>query len=240
MLTTRTWILLIAAALLVTAGALNFEQRWTHKSPPTDGITWVQQDGQVIAQAVEPGSAGSRAGILPGDHLFAVTPDGGRPEEIDLAHKVQIYLSEAGVGGHLTYSIERPSYPEETRYYEADLYDLDAIPNWTSHELYINIIGLVWLFVGLFVLFKQGGRAPFVLHFATLCLVAFVFHFYQSTGRLKDLDIAIAFLKPAALILFAPLFLHFCAIYPVRHRLSKRRWLAALLYVPASILLVIE
>ncbi|HEX7997050.1 MAG TPA: ATP-binding protein [Pyrinomonadaceae bacterium] len=240
MLTTRTWILLIAAALLVTAGVLNFEQRWTHKSPPTDGITWVQQDGQVIAQAIEPGSAGARAGILPGDHLFGVSPDGGRAEEIDLAYKVQIYLSEAGVGGHLTYSIERPSYPEDTRYYEADLYDLGAIPNWTSHELYVNLIGLVWLFVGLFVLFKQGGRAPFVLHFATLCLVAFVFHFYKSTGRLKDLDIAIAFLKPAALILFAPLFLHFCAIYPVRHRLSKRRWLAALLYVPASILLVIE
>jgi PAS domain S-box-containing protein len=96
------------------------------------------------------------------------------------------------------------------------------------------------LFVGLFVLFKQGGRAPFVLHFATLCLVAFVFHFYQSTGRLKDLDIAIAFLKPSAFILFAPLFLHFCAIYPVRYHLSNRRHLALLLYVPAICLLAIE
>jgi hypothetical protein len=162
-------------------------------------------------------------------------------DEIDLAYKVQIYLQEAGVGGHLTYRIERPSYPEETRFYEADLYDITAIPSWTAHELYVNVIGLVWLFVGLFVLFKQGGRAPFVLHFAVLCLAAFTFHFYQSTGRLKDLDIAIAFLKPSAFILFAPLFLHFCAIYPVRYHLfTRRRFLALVLYVPAIILLVIQ
>jgi PAS domain S-box-containing protein len=225
----------------VTAGLLNFEQRWTHKPPPTDGVTWAQKDGQVIAQAVEPGSVGARAGILPGDHLFGIGEDENQLEEIDLAYKVQIYLQEAGVGGHLTYSIERPSYPVETRYYFADLYGLDAIPSWTTHELYVNLIGLLWLFIGLFVLFKQGGRAPFVLHFATLCVVAFVFHFYQSTGRLKDLDIAIAFLKPAAFILFAPLFLHFCAIYPARYRLANRRWLMLpLLYVPASILLAIE
>jgi two-component system, NtrC family, sensor kinase len=239
-LTTRTWILLITAALLVTAGVLNFEQRWTHKSPPTDGITWVQQNGQIIAQAIEPGSAGARAGILPGDHLFGISEDEKQFDEIDFAYKVQIYLQDAGVGGHLTYRIERPSYPEETRFYEADLYNLEAIPSWTSHELYVNLIGLVWLFVGLYVLFKQGGRAPFVLHFAALCLIAFVFHFYVPTGRLKDLDKAIGFLKPTAFILFAPLFLHFCAIYPVRQRLSQRRWLASLLYVPAIILLATE
>jgi hypothetical protein len=233
-------MLLVTAALLVTAGLLNFEQRWKHKSPPTDGVTWVQQDGQVIAQAVEPGSAGARAGILPGDHLFAISEDEKQFDELDVAHKVQIYLQDVGVGGHLIYRIERPSYPEETRFYEADLYDLGAIPGWTRHELYINLIGLVWLFVGLFVLFKQGGRAPFVLHFATLCIIAFVFHFYKSTDRLKDLDAAIAFLKPAAFILFAPVFLHFCAIYPVRQRLSQRRWLAWLLYLPAIILLAVE
>ena len=240
MLTTRTWMLLVTAALLVTAGLLNFEQRWKHKSPPTDGVTWVQQNGQVIAQAVEPGSAGARAGILPGDHLFAISEDERQFDELDQAYKVQIYLQDAGVGGHLVYRIERPSYPEETRFYEADLYDLGAAPSWTRHELYLNLIGLVWLFVGLFVLFKQGGRAPFVLHFATLCIIAFVFHFYQATGRLKDLDIAIAFLKPSAFILFAPVFLHFCAIYPVRYRLFERRWLAVLLYVPAIILLAVE
>ncbi len=104
--------------------------------------------------------------------------------------------------------------------------------------LYINLIGLIYLFVGFFVLFKQGGRAPFVLHFATFCLAAFVFLFYTPVGSYRDLDLAIAFLDNAALILFAPLFLHFCALYPSRQQLfATRRWHAVWLYVPAFLLL---
>jgi len=238
-LTTRTWVLLVVAALLVAAGGLNFWQRWKHKSPPTDGITWSQKENAIVAQAVNPGSTGARAGILPGDHLIAISEDETQYDPIDQSWKVQIYLEEAGVGGHLTYLIERPSFPEETRFYYADLYGLDQIPTWTTHDLYLNFIGLVYLFVGFFVLFKQGGRAPYVVHFATLCLAAFVLHFYKPTGAYEDLDLAIAFLDDAAFILFAPLFVHFCAIYPARYKLSsERRWLALLLYVPAVVLLV--
>ncbi len=101
-----------------------------------------------------------------------------------------------------------------------------------------DLIGLVYLFVGLFAVFKQGGRSPFVLHFASLCLTAFVFHFYTPIGTYKDLDLAIAFLRSAGLIMFAPLFLHFSAIYPVRYHLFEgRRWRSVLFYVPTVLLL---
>ncbi|MDQ3908544.1 MAG: ATP-binding protein, partial [Acidobacteriota bacterium] len=111
----------------------------------------------------------------------------------------------------------------------------------TTRDLYINAIGIVYLLVGLFVLFRQGERAPFVTHFFLLCLVAFVFHFYKPYGSYEDLDQSIAFLDNAAFILFAPLFLHFCAIYPVRRRLSeRRRWIAPLLYVPAAALVFLS
>ncbi len=237
-LTTRAWVLLIATAVLVAAGTLNFAQRLTHTPPPTDGIDWRQDPKGIIARMVAPGSTGDRAGILPGDRLFAVSFDDTRYEQIVSATDVQIYLEEAGVGGHLHYRIERPSFPQETRFYIADLYNLDAIQTWRARDLYINLVGLVYLLVGLFVLFKQAGRARFVLHFATLCLTAFVFHFYKPYGAYEDLDLAIAVLDDAALIMFAPLFLHFCAIYPVRRRLLERqRWLAALVYVPSTILL---
>ena len=233
-------MLLIAAALLVAAGALNFVQRVKLVPPPTDGITWVDTEAGVVAQAVAPDSSGARASILPGDILRGISEDDKSYDDIDQAWKVQVYLEETGVGGELHYLIERPSYPPETRFYYADLYNLDAVPHWTPRTLYINLIGLVYLLIGLFVLFKQGGRAPFVLHFATLCLAAFVFHFYEPIGRYKDLDLAVAFLRNAAFIIFTPLFLHFCALYPVRHHLSPgRRWLTGLLYAPAMILIVI-
>jgi hypothetical protein len=63
-LTTRAWVLLIVAALLAVAGALNFQQRWKHKSPPTDGIKWVQTSQGIVAQSVDPNSNAGRAGVL--------------------------------------------------------------------------------------------------------------------------------------------------------------------------------
>jgi two-component system NtrC family sensor kinase len=239
--TTGTWLVLAGTALLVTAGILNFGQRLRHETPPWDGVRWTDSKQGIVAETVEPGSSGARAQILPGDRLIAISLDNKNYEEIAHDRNVQIYLDQAQVGGDIHYLIERPSYPEDSRFYYADLDHLDAIHKWTPRDLYINLIGLVYLFVGFFVLFKQGGRAPFALHFASLCLAAFVFHFYTPLGTYRDLDLAIAFLDSAALILFAPLFLHFCAIYPVKQQLfSRHRWRAALLYLPAVILLALE
>jgi two-component system NtrC family sensor kinase len=233
-------MVLIAAALLVAAGFLNFAQRSRHETPPWDGVRWVDTRHGILAETVEPNSSGARAWILPGDRLIAVSLDGSRREEISHARDVQIYLDQAHVGGQLHYLIERPSYPEESRLYFADLDNLDATHKWTPRDLYINLIGLVYLFVGFFVLFKQGGRAPFALHFASLCLAAFVFHFYTPVGSYRDLDLAIAFLRNAAFILFPPLFLHFCAVYPSRQQLfTERRWRTALTYLPAAVLLLL-
>lgn len=244
-LTTRTWGLLLVAALLIAAGVLNFSQRLRHQPPPTDGVTWVDTKDGIIAKSIEPGSSAGRARMIPGDHLLAISVDDRKYETGLKASDVQIYLDTAQVGGEVHYLIERPSYPPETRIYYADLDNLGAVQSWTGRDLYLNLIGLVYLFVGLFVIFKQGGRAPFVLHFATVCLAAFVFHFYTPIGTynenvsLKDADLLIAFLDTAGLILFAPLFLHFSAIYPVRYHLfEKRRWAAALLYLPAIGLLL--
>ncbi|PYS52003.1 MAG: hypothetical protein DMF68_02765 [Acidobacteria bacterium] len=239
-LTTRAWVLLIAASLLTVAGVLNFRQRLKHKSPPTDGIRWVQTAKDIVAESIDPDSNVGRAGILnirPGDILKGISEDGTQFDEILRVQDIPIYLDEAGVGGHLVYLIERPSNPEETRCcWKADIYP-EEFSTWTTHDLYLNFIGLIYLIVGLYVLLKQGGRAPFVTHFAAVCLAAFVFHFFKPTGQYKDLDLAIAFLDTAAFIFFAPLLVHFCARYPVQPQATQRgRWLTALLYIPAIIL----
>jgi two-component system, NtrC family, sensor kinase len=239
-LTTKTWFLLIGAALLISAGVLNFLQRVKHETPAWDGVDWVDTSQGIVARSIERGSAAERAWLVPGDVLLGVSLNGVKAEQITTARDVQIYLDQARVGGQIHYLTRRPSYSEQVGPYWADLDSLGAIHKWTPRVIYINIIGLVYLFVGFFVLFKQGGRAPFVLHFAGLCLAAFVFHFYTPTGTYRDLDLAIAFLRNAAFIVFAPLFLHFCALYPSRQQLfAKSRWRAASFYVPAGILLIL-
>src|SRR5438874_604197 len=246
-LTGKTWLLLATAALLIAAGAVNFSQRLSHRPPPTDGVTWVDTSQGIIAKAVAPGSAAELARMIPGDRLLAISmtgekcedrTSGPRCEEVSGAEKIQIYLDQAGIGHEIHYLIERPSYPPETRYYYADLDNLGAVSSWTARDLYINLIGIVYLFIGLFVIFKQGGRAPFVVHFAGFCLASFVYHFYTPLGAYRDLDLAIAFLRNAGFIVAAPLFLHFSAVYPVRYHLFEdRRWRTALLYAPAFVLL---
>ena len=236
-LTSRTWVLLFLAALAIAAGTLNFVQRAIHKFPPTDGITWVQTPQGIIALRVDPERAGARSGIIKGDHLLGISRDETNFEEVADASEVQIFLEEAGIGGQLTYYYERPLNPPETRYYYASLFNIDSKARWTEYDLYLNFIGLAYLLVGLFVLFKQGGRAPYALHFASICIVAFVFHFFKPIGTFEDLDLAIAFLDDVAFVFFAPLFVHFCAIYPTRNALSsKSRRFALLLYVPAFFL----
>ena len=183
--------MLAGAALLVTAGVLNFAQRVRHETPPWDGVRWGDTRLGIIAEAVEPGSSGARGQILPGDHLLGISLNNqDNYDEIAHARDIQIYLDQARVGGDIHYFIERPSYPEESRLYYADLDNLDAIHKWTPRDVYINLIGVVFLFVGFFVLFKQGGRAPFALHFASLCLAAYVFCFYTPVGTYRDLDLA--------------------------------------------------
>src|SRR5260370_9557933 len=217
-LTGRTWLLLITAALLITAGAMNFSQRLLFRPPPTDGVTWIDTAQGVVAKAVEPGSAAARARIIPDDRLLAVSmtgrkcedaAPGSRCEQVAKSQDVQIYLDSARVGGEIHYLIGRPSYSAETRIYYADLDNLGAIQNWTARDAYINLIGLVFLCVGLFVVFKQGGRAPFVLRLAAMFLAAFVFCFYTPIGTFKDLDLVFKFLKNAWCILFPPLSLPF-------------------------------
>ena len=240
-LTTKSWLLLISAVLLISAGAFNLRQRVRQETPAWDGVEWVDTQQGIIAEKIERGSAGDKGWLLRGDRLIGIGfTEGGKFEEVVRAKDVQMYLDRVKVGGEIHYLMERPSYPPETRYYYADLNELGAVHKWDPRNIYINLIGVVYLLVGFFVLFKQGGRAPFALHFATLCLTAFVFHFYTPVGHYRDLDLAIAFLKNVAFIVFAPLFLHFCLLYPAKQQLfTTKRWRAIALYIPSFVLLAL-
>jgi two-component system, NtrC family, sensor kinase len=245
LLTSWSLIWLVATVLLVAGGALNLSQRAYQKLPPTDGVLWMQHGDGIYADKVLPGFAASRAGISVGDRLIGISLDNSdKTDEITAASDVQMYLETAGVGGSLTYSFQRPSYSFKDNFYFADLKHIDSVPRWTPGIIFLSIVGLIWLGVGIFVLFKQGSQAPFVLHFATVCLTAFVFHVYSAIGFGEDFDLAVLLLDNMAFAFFVPLFLHFCIRYPVRNEIfEKKAWRTYVLYVPAilisAVLLVI-
>ncbi|HZM97768.1 MAG TPA: hypothetical protein VFB70_00180, partial [Pyrinomonadaceae bacterium] len=84
-LTTKTWFLIIGAALLISAGLLNFRQRVRHQTPPWDGVEWADMNHGIIAKSIERGSAAERAWMLPGDELIGVSLNGYKAEQITSA-----------------------------------------------------------------------------------------------------------------------------------------------------------
>jgi len=228
---------LLVAVLFVTAGALNLSQRAIQSMPPTDGVHWVQRADGVYADKVVAGFAGARAGISTGDKLIGIGFDEKSIEEVTSPADVQIYLEAAKVDGGLTYFYQKTSYTFSDNLYFADLRHIDAVPRWTASIICLGIVGLVWLIIGAFVLFKQGSSAPFVLHFACVCLVAFVFHILRAIGTGRDFDLAVDLLDNMAFAFFVPLFLHFCIRYPVRTPVfGEDRWRTYVLYVPAALI----
>jgi PAS domain S-box-containing protein len=236
-LTSWSLIWLVMTVLFIAGGALNLSQRAGHPLPPTDGVLWVEKADGIYADRVLPGFAAARAGISKGDKLLTICLDGKVHEEAASVRDIPMYLDAAGVGGSLTYFFEKRAYSFSENRYFADLTKLDTLPRWTPSILFLTLIGLVWLGVGLFVLFKQGSRSPFVLHFATVCLAAFVFHVYRPLNLGQDLDLAIQILDDLAFAFFVSLFVHFCLRYPVRSEVFDRQpWRTYVLYIPAAVI----
>ncbi len=239
MLTSWSLVWLLATVIFVAGGALNLYQRSYHSLPPTDGVIWTQKADGIYAEKVFPGFAASRAGVAVGDKLIGISLNDEKFEELELTspNDIQIYLESAGVGGTITYLYQRPSYSFANNFYYADLINIDTLPRWTASMILLTFVGFIWLGVGIFVLFKQGSRSPFVLHFAIICLAAFVFHVYRPLGLGKDFDLAVTILDDIAFALFVPLFLHFCLRYPVRSEVfDEKPWKTYALYVPAVLI----
>jgi len=236
-LTNWSLVWLVATVLFVAGGALNLLQRATGDLPPTDGVLWAQKADGIYAEKVINGLAASRQGISAGDKLINISLDGETFEELASVADIPMYLDAAGVGGSLTYFYQKPAYSFSNNFYFADLKNLDTMPRWSASIIFLTIVGIIWLVVGGFVLFKQGSRSPFVLHFATICLTAFVFHVYRPLNLGQDFDLAVSLLDDIAFAVFAPLFLHFCLRYPVRSEvLDRAPWKTYSLYVPAILI----
>lgn len=226
-----TLLALVTAALFVLA-ALNFieERDWQQ---PDDGVWWREASGGLIAERVLPGSAGEVAGIRPGDLLNAVTScPGCKDRPTHQLASLERALYGAGSYGLLYYSITRDGIPLDQ--------PVKVIPLPIDRSLAqgLRLIGLVYLIIGLYVLFRRWG-APRATHFYVFCLVSFVLYAFKYTGRLAGLDLVVFWANIAAESLQPALFLHFALSFPEERFKKLRRWLLPPVYMPGAALIAL-
>lgn len=219
-----TLSLALLSLVLVGFGILNYQQRGQYQNPD-DGVSWIESPQGVTAWIVVRGGPGDRAGIHEGDQLKAIN---GQPITTAVEAVQQVY--RLGVWSLANYSLTRNGEPFETSLV------LDAQGTDGSVRNYLAMVGLLYLLIGTFILFRRW-TARKSLHFYVLCLASFVLYTFSYTGKLNAFDWTIYGLNVAAWVLQPALFLHFCLTFPERSTLLRqRRYLAPLLYVPGTVL----
>jgi len=219
-------LLMILTVAAVISALINFQQQSRFR-PPEDGVTWSERSGGVTALYVVAGSPAANAGLRVGDVVLKIA---GVP--IQKATDVSGVLLRLGAWSKATYTMRRAGLDfEPTLIVGQAARDFAAL-------YYQYLVGLAYLGMGLFVLFRRG-HAPRALHFYVLCLASFVLSAFHSTGKLNAFDTVMYFGNVAAGVLAPTIFLHFCLAFPERSITWRRRVAIGLVYLPAILLLAV-
>src|SRR5271156_533403 len=205
-------VLAIASVAAFTYALLNFEQRRLFDSPD-DGVAWADTDHGIEAWKVAPNSPGAQAGIRAGDQLVAFN-------DVAMARAVQVTqrLWRAGIWTQVRYKLSRNGEEFETPVVTA------PAPKPASVENYLRVVGLLYLFIGLFIFLKRGN-GPRAVHFYVFCLVSFVLYSFHYSGKLDIFDWEVYWLNIAAHLLAPALLLHFALVFPERAEPAARSFL---------------
>jgi len=215
-----TLSLALLSLVLVGFGFLNYQQRGLFQNPD-DGVSWIDTPQGVAAWIVARGGPADRAGIHEGDQLKAIN---GQAIMTEAEAVQQIY--RLGVWSLAAYSLSRNGEPFETSLV------LDAQANAGSVRHYLALVGLLYLLIGTFILFRRW-TARKSGHFYIFCLASFVLYTFAYTGKLNLFDWTIYWLNVAAWVLQPALFLHYCLTFPEPIApLRERRYLTPLIYLP--------
>ncbi len=143
---------------------------------------------------------------------------------------LQRALYRTGSYFQIDYSITRHGAPLG-RPVEVYLQPMDR-----SLELGLRLIGLVYLAIGIYVLFRRW-TAPRATHFYLFCLVSFALYALKYTGTFDALDWIVFWGNVLAESLQPALFLHFALSFPEeRFKKFRRQWLLPILYAPGVLL----
>ncbi len=212
---------------LALLAVLNFRQESQYPQLE-DGVWWNEAPNGVglIAEKVLPDSPGSRAGLKAHDLLTEMND-----VPVTRLSDFERQLYRTGPFGNAHYSITRDGIQLDN--------PVLVIPEPTDRSLQqaLRMIGLTYLAIGLYVLFRRW-TAPRATHFYVFCLVSFAFYALKYTHKLDAVDWTVFWCNVAAESLQPALFLHFALSFP-EERMKKlgRRWLLPVIYMPGALLL---
>jgi two-component system NtrC family sensor kinase len=221
-------VLALATLAAMIFAWLNFVQR-TEFEAPEDGVAWLDTAQGVQAWKFATNSPGLRAGIRAGDLLIAIN-------DIPVKNSVQVTkrLWRAGLWTQVRYKLVRNGQEFET--------PLVTTPGEkpASIENYLRVVGLLYLFIGLFI-FARRWNAPRAVHFYVFCLASFVLFSFRYSGKLDAFDYEVYWAGIAARLLAPALLLHFALVFPERTEAAGRSLSKlALVYAPPAVLLLMH
>jgi PAS domain S-box-containing protein len=225
----------IALAVLTVACVVFAVINWQKESQyttPTDGVWWKEQSGFLVARGVIPNGPGDKAGIKVSDKLLRVN---GLPKDQTIKNlgEFEKHLYHSGVYSRATYLLDRQGVSLEVG-------PVIPIPADNSLKLGQRLIALIYLGIGLYVLFRRW-TAPKSTHFYLFCLISFVLYSFHYTGKLNAFDQIIYWSSIVAWLLQPALFLHFALTFPrPRKLLASHPWTIFLAYLPGTVLLVMQ
>jgi two-component system NtrC family sensor kinase len=216
-------LFLLTVAAVVFAG-FNFQKERT-SAVPDDGVWWVEHDGRLVADRVDPHGPGAKAGIKIDDQLVSING-----QEVKSTPGLVRQLYRTGVWSKADYSLIRHSVPLDS--------SVILAPADRPLNNPLRLIALIYLGIGLYVLLRRW-TAPGSTHFYIFCLVSFVAYSFKYTGKLNDFDWIIYWSNIVAWVLQPTLFLHFVLTFPEKRKfVQERPWVLGLVYIPGAALLV--
>src|SRR5271156_1003507 len=201
-------LLAVVTAVALCFAWVNFRQAASFLSPD-DGVTWADEPSGVTARWIAQNSPAARAGILQGDVLTAID---GSP--INGALQVSRRLWRIGTWNEAQYRLVRAGREFEISFV------LEPVNQPTSLNNYLRVVGLLYLFIGLFILWRRS-TAPRAVHFYLFCLASFVLYSFHYTQKLNAFDKEVYWLNIVATVLQPALLVHFALLFPERHRKVK-------------------
>ncbi len=232
---TRLLAILLAIFTLAAVGLAigNFVQE-SDTHPATDGVRWTETDGGLRAYLVPPDSPAFQAGIRVGDVLTEIN-------DIPTTRlaALQREIDRSGIYSNARYSLERKTRSDGKIIEVPIPVVVDLQPTDRTDSQIERLIALVYLAIGLYVLFRRW-TAPKSTHFFVFCLISFVLYAFKYTGVFDGLDITILTGNIVAFELQPALFLHLAISFTEDTTRRRRKLLYPLLYLPGVMLGVLR